>query len=119
VLYTQRASRAVKTTAEPTITMIGWTPSKLQCQFLIVAAAYLATTASASMIDPSTPTHAPPREGYELVFSDEFTESGRNFKDGEDGVWTAMDKNDYTNSALHYYKPEAVQTEDGKWVGGG
>ena len=71
------------------------------------------------MIDPSTPTHAPPREGYELVFSDEFTESGRNFKDGEDGVWTAMDKNDYTNSALHYYKPEAVQTEDGKWVGGG
>lgn len=40
------------------------------------------------------------------VFSDEFETEGRSFADGQDPRWTAIDKNDYTNNALHYYKHE-------------
>ena len=41
---------------------------------------------------------------YDIVFSDEFEVGGRSFKDGADPRWTAMNKNDYTNAALQYYK---------------
>lgn len=50
---------------------------------------------------------------YELVFSDEFETEGRLFADGEDSRWTALDKNDYTNDALHFYKSQNVQTTNG------
>ena len=33
--------------------------------------------------------------------------------DGEDSKWTALDKNDYTNDALHFYKSENVETVNG------
>ncbi len=47
------------------------------------------------------------------VFSDEFERAGRSFRDGEDPKWTALDKNDYTNAALHYYSSDNVRTENG------
>lgn len=50
---------------------------------------------------------------YKLVFSDEFNKDGRTFQDGDDPRWTALDKNDYTNDALHYYKSENVITGNG------
>jgi len=50
---------------------------------------------------------------YSLVFSDEFETEGRSFTDGQDPRWTALDKNDYTNDALHYYKSENVRTSNG------
>mmetsp|Transcript_25162 Transcript_25162/g.30990 ORF Transcript_25162/g.30990 Transcript_25162/m.30990 type:complete len:610 (+) Transcript_25162:178-2007(+) len=50
---------------------------------------------------------------YQLVFSDEFETDGRSFSDGEDSRWTAIDKNDYTNDALHYYKSENARTTNG------
>mmetsp|Transcript_29395 Transcript_29395/g.87177 ORF Transcript_29395/g.87177 Transcript_29395/m.87177 type:complete len:165 (-) Transcript_29395:1782-2276(-) len=50
---------------------------------------------------------------YKLVFSDEFNVEGRSFRDGDDPKWTAIDKNDYTNDALHFYKSENVQTRNG------
>lgn len=50
---------------------------------------------------------------YELVFSDEFETEGRLFGDGEDSRWTALDKNDYTNDALHFYKSQNVRTTNG------
>jgi hypothetical protein len=31
---------------------------------------------------------------YHLVMSDEFNRPGRKFKDGDDGVWTGIDKSD-------------------------
>lgn len=52
-------------------------------------------------------------ESYELVFSDEFEVEGRKFNDGEDTRWTSIDKNDYTNFALHYYKNDLVTTSRG------
>lgn len=47
------------------------------------------------------------------VFSDEFERPGRTFLDGDDPRWTALDKNDYTNAALHYYSSDNVKTENG------
>lgn len=41
---------------------------------------------------------------------------GRQFHDGSDPKWTALDKNDYTNDALHYYSPQNVFTRDGELV---
>jgi hypothetical protein len=49
---------------------------------------------------------------FELVFSDEFNTPGRTFEDGVDPRWTAMNKNDYTNDALHYYSPQNAVTND-------
>jgi beta-glucanase (GH16 family) len=50
---------------------------------------------------------------YELVFSDEFNTNGRHFHDGSDPRWTAINKNDYTNFALHYYNDNLVNTSNG------
>jgi hypothetical protein len=54
------------------------------------------------------------REGklFQLVMSDEFNIPGRQFDDGKDPKWTALDKNDYTNDALHYYSPENIRTNE-------
>lgn len=53
------------------------------------------------------------RREHKLVFSDEFNQDGRTFHDGHDPRWTAMDKDDYTNYALHYYKADLVRTTRG------
>ncbi|EED93119.1 beta-glycan assembly-like protein, partial [Thalassiosira pseudonana CCMP1335] len=54
---------------------------------------------------PSTATASPtaPQRVYDLVFSDEFNVPHRTFHDGHDPRWTALEKNDYTNDAQHYY----------------
>ena len=49
---------------------------------------------------------------FQLVMSDEFNIPGRSFDDGKDPKWTALDKNDYTNDALHYYSPANVHTNE-------
>eukprot|EP00529_Nitzschia_sp_RCC80_P015489 CAMPEP_0113467128 /NCGR_PEP_ID=MMETSP0014_2-20120614/14648_1 /TAXON_ID=2857 /ORGANISM="Nitzschia sp." /LENGTH=686 /DNA_ID=CAMNT_0000359413 /DNA_START=141 /DNA_END=2201 /DNA_ORIENTATION=- /assembly_acc=CAM_ASM_000159 len=54
---------------------------------------------------------------YELVFSEEFNIPHRTFEDGSDPRWTALEKNDYTNDALHYYAAaNAVTNKDGELV---
>ena len=50
---------------------------------------------------------------YDLVFSDEFNAPHRTFEDGSDPRWTALDKNDYTNDAQHYYSPRNARTDSG------
>jgi beta-glucan synthesis-associated protein KRE6 len=50
---------------------------------------------------------------YKLVFSDEFNTDGRGFSDGSDPRWTAINKDDYTNFALHYYNENLVKTSNG------
>lgn len=57
------------------------------------------------------PTYDPSIE-YQLVFSDEFNTPNRQFYDGADPRWTAMEKNDYTNDALHYYSEKNVRTNE-------
>lgn len=76
---------------------------------------------SAGWVDPDTPAehltirsdYAGDAREYDLVFSDEFEQDGRSFEDGGDPRWTAIDKNDYTNEALHFYRPQNVQTTNG------
>jgi len=75
----------------------------------------------ASWVDPDTPVKSRITEShfhddsrkFELVFSDEFEQEGRNFHDGSDPRWTAIQKNDYTNLALHYYRKENAKTKNG------
>lgn len=61
---------------------------------------------------PSVSDHNKTGPFYSLVFSDEFNTPNRTFADGEDPRWTALDKNDYTNNALHYYSPDNIRTND-------
>ena len=83
-------------------------------------------------VEPSeSPTPAPTKEPtmspttlndpndereFHLVMSDEFNVDGRSFADGDDPKWTALDKNDYTNGALHYYSPDNIITKGGDLV---
>ena len=70
----------------------------------------VAPSQSPSASPSAYPTGAP--RLYELVFSDEFNTPGRTFEDGVDPRWTSLEKNDYTNDALHYYTTENVATND-------
>ena len=69
-------------------------------------AGHAALPVSGGWVDPDTHESARTTVGhedgraYELVFSDEFNVNGRNFKNGNDPKWTALNKNDYTNDAL-------------------
>jgi beta-glucanase (GH16 family) len=73
----------------------------------------------AGWIDPDTENSAESIESYvdgkvhKLVFSDEFNTEGRYFHDGSDPRWTSINKDDYTNYALHYYNADLVKTSNG------
>jgi hypothetical protein len=76
-------------------------------------------TTSPTSAPTDAPTDAPTvsPKTYSLVFSDEFNTPNRSFEDGNDPRWTAMEKNDYTNDALHYYSAKNVATnENGELV---
>ena len=72
-----------------------------------------------SWVDPDTVeadqtlTSFVDKREYKLVFSDEFNVDGRTFHDGRDPRWTAMNKDDYTNFALHYYNADLAVTTNG------
>eukprot|EP00957_Ditylum_brightwellii_P091026 6930240-Ditylum_brightwellii.AAC.1 len=63
-------------------------------------AAISLNSAKAGWVDVDTPTDKLTATSlidgseYELVMSDEFEVEGRNFKDGSDPMWTALDKSD-------------------------
>jgi len=88
---------------------------------LLIALSLFVHDARSGWVDPDTVdefhTTMPLTKGdnrdYKLVFSDEFETEGRSFADGEDTRWTALDKNDYTNDALHYYRSENAITTNG------
>jgi beta-glucan synthesis-associated protein KRE6 len=72
-------------------------------------------TDSPTTLPTTSPTTSPtfdPDRVFELVFSDEFNTPHREFHDGADPRWTALDKNDYTNDALHYYSPSNARTNE-------
>ena len=78
------------------------------------------TVSPAPSMSPTTTPSAYPTSTpgtYELVFSEEFNVPHRTFEDGSDPKWTALEKNDYTNDALHYYSVNnAVTDEKGRLV---
>lgn len=85
----------------------------------VVAILIVIEIAQAGWVDPDTGAHADRIDSYvdyrkhKLVFSDEFNIEGRQFHDGSDPRWTALEKDDYTNYALHYYKSDLVKTSNG------
>lgn len=58
---------------------------------------------------------------YKLVMSDEFNKNGRKFKDGEDPIWTGIDKSDDDQTSqgrksLQFYNSSNVYTRDGHLI---
>eukprot|EP01043_Picozoa_sp_COSAG02_P018581 COSAG02_NODE_871_length_16337_cov_7.124276_8_plen_952_part_00 len=51
---------------------------------------------------------------YKLVFSDEFEQEGRTFRDGDDPRWTAMHMHPYTTRQINFYNDSLAETVDGK-----
>ncbi|KAL7547451.1 hypothetical protein ACHAWF_010749 [Thalassiosira exigua] len=95
--------------------------STLLCAALVASSFRNRHCCRAGWVDPDTPEehrtiesdYADDAREYWLVFSDEFEQDGRWFGDGGDPRWTAIDKNDYTNEALHFYRPQNVRTTNG------
>jgi beta-glucanase (GH16 family) len=79
----------------------------------------LCSVGYANWIDPDTVvsdktlTSFENAQQYDLVFSDEFNVENRYFNDGSDPKWTSINKNDYTNYAIHYYNGSLATTKDG------
>ena len=78
-------------------------------------------------VDPDTETEFKTtrsftdHQEYELVMSDEFNRAGRSFKDGDDPVWTGIDKSDddQTSSgrkSLQFYNHSTISTSDGHLI---
>ncbi|KAJ9651911.1 beta-glucan synthesis-associated protein [Neophaeococcomyces mojaviensis] len=70
------------------------------------------------LIDPDTPKSAYTKKDHhgnewKLVFSDEFTKSGRTFYDGDDPYMQAVDIWYGVTIDLEWYDPDAVTTNDG------
>lgn len=70
--------------------------------------------------DAQTTTSLIDNTEYQLIMSDEFNVKGRTFADGDDPMWTALDKSDDDSSAagggsLHFYNSSSIKiTDDGK-----
>ncbi len=95
----------------------------LRCLLVGLLAGGIGRGVSADWIDVDTPQSAynttsiplgnTDKKNFKLVMSDEFNAPGRSFGDGDDPIWTAMHRNDYTNAALHFYSKDHVTTENG------
>mmetsp|Transcript_9358 Transcript_9358/g.27472 ORF Transcript_9358/g.27472 Transcript_9358/m.27472 type:complete len:599 (-) Transcript_9358:240-2036(-) len=90
----------------------------------LVVAAGLAVVGRGGWVDPATDeahktaTSLVDGRKMKLVMSDEFNTEGRNFKDGHDPIWTALDHSDDDMSStgggsIHYYNSTHVTTKDG------
>lgn len=71
-----------------------------------------------TLIDPDTPKSALTKKDHhgktwKLVFSDEFSKSGRTFYDGDDPYWEAMDFWYGVTRDLEWYDPDAATTNNG------
>jgi beta-glucanase (GH16 family) len=92
---------------------------KASIRFVWIILAVVGESATAGWIDPDTTSQAESVTSdlddrkHTLVFSDEFNTDGRTFHDGSDPRWTAIEKDDYTNYALQYYKANLVRTSGG------
>ena len=91
---------------------------------LLIAALQLYRTA---WIDPDTIEADRHRvsftdgEVYDLIMSDEFNRDGRTFTDGDDPMWTGVDKSDDDQTSagrksLHFYNSTLIKTAGGNLV---
>jgi len=80
------------------------------------------THADCCWCDPETPKAAKTTVGsdkqtYTLVFSDEFENKDRNFANGKDTKWTALDIGDTSNKGTAFYLPEQASVMHDKELG--
>jgi hypothetical protein len=93
----------------------GW----IALQVLVEVIPFSAASDSLPWVDKDSPADVFTTRSYSdgstlsLVYSDEFNVPGRSFVDGSDPRWTAVNKNDYTNEAMHYYNSDLVTTNGG------
>ncbi|TIB72758.1 glycoside hydrolase family 16 protein [Wallemia mellicola] len=79
------------------------------------------TVPDRNLIDRDTPKDAYVRSSgfgtdnreYKLVFSDEFSQDGRSFYEGDDPYWEAHDAHYWGTNNLEWYSPRQVTTEGG------
>ena len=93
-------------------------PCKNNPECLQVGKVSLLQNIRSGLIDPDTPKSAYTKKDHhgntwDLVFSDEFTKSGRTFHDGDDPFMQAMDIWYGVTIDLEWYDPDAVTTSDG------
>ena len=98
------------------------------CLLVVFYSIYITNSAFSGWVDPDSPDHVKhihsfshPHEDYTLVMSDEFNRDNREFGDGADPMWTAVDKadDDQTSSgkkSLQFYNSTMITTKDGNLV---
>jgi callose synthase len=86
---------------------------------LMVAPMLGAADGTCCWCDPKTPASASTIRGptdnneYKLIFSDEFNDPGRQFGNGNDAKWTALEVGDTSNQGAAFYLPgQASITDD-------
>ena len=62
----------------------------------------------ATPADAHTITHN--NQNMQLIFSDEFNSNDRNFVNGHDSKWTALEVGDTSNQGSAFYLPEQART---------
>jgi beta-glucanase (GH16 family) len=89
---------------------------------LVFVAPTASSTSKCCWCDDATPDAATTITGsddkkYDLIFSDEFNTPGREFANGKDAKWTALEIGDTSNKGAAFYLPEqatiATDTVDG------
>ncbi|ERF76947.1 hypothetical protein EPUS_02659 [Endocarpon pusillum Z07020] len=93
-------------------------PCKINPDCIRVGKIPLLKNVRQTLIDPDTPKSAMRKKDHHgntwnLVFSDEFSKSGRTFFDGDDPYWEAMDIWYGVTQDLEWYDPDAVTTNNG------
>lgn len=93
-------------------------PCKINPDCIRVGKIPLLKNVRQTLIDPDTPKSAMKKKDHhgntwDLVFSDEFSKSGRTFFDGDDPYWEAMDIWYGVTQDLEWYDPDAVTTNNG------
>jgi len=81
---------------------------------MLLCALSLAQADDCCWCDPATPKSAQTivdseKLTHKLIFSDEFDTKGRNFANGHDTKWTALDIGDTSNQGAAFYLPSQAQ----------
>lgn len=97
----------------------------MRLRVCVALALTAASLAGRPLIDPDTPVSAQNTSSldpagnpgtFSLIFSDEFNQDGRNFAEGNEPYWTALDMWSIPTNDWEYYSPQQVTTRAGNLV---
>jgi len=89
----------------------GYLPAVMVARSMIAFVGAVHASKDCCWCDPLTPADqqtitASDSKEYSLIFSDEFNVAGRDFANGKDAKWTALDIGDTSNKGAAFYLPE-------------